>query len=96
MNPRMDDQVVPMMFWVTHATPVTGIDTLKAVVRPILSMLIAAVATLVAWNFIHSLAPVLLRLIVANSILFGVYGGVLWFAMDQKAVYVGLIRDIGI
>jgi O-antigen/teichoic acid export membrane protein len=85
---------VPVIFWATHGTPVTGLDTLKVVVRPLLSVLIGAGATLVAWNFIQSLAPVLLRLIVANAVLFGVYISLLWFGMGQKAVYIGLLREI--
>lgn len=88
--------VVPVILWATHGTPITGIDTLKVVMRPTFSILIGAGATLIAWNFIYSLAPVLLRLIVANTILFGVYISVLWFGMGQKAVYLGLLRDIGI
>jgi len=87
--------VVPVIFWATRGTPVSGIDTLKVLLRPLLSILIAAGATLVAWNFLHSLAPVLLRLIVANAVLFGVYTSILLFVMGQKAVYVGLLREIG-
>jgi O-antigen/teichoic acid export membrane protein len=87
---------VPVIFWATHGTPVTGLDTLKVVVRPLLSILIGAGVTLVAWNLIQSLAPVVLRLIVAMTVLFGVYTSVLWFGMGQKAVYVELLREIGI
>lgn len=87
---------VPVIFWATHGTPVTGIDALKVLVRPLLSILIAAGVTLVAWSYIHSLEPVLLRLIVANAVLFGVYASVLLFVMGQREVYVGLLREIGI
>jgi O-antigen/teichoic acid export membrane protein len=88
--------VVPVILWATHGTSITGVDTLKVVLRPLVSILIGAGATLLAWNFIYSLAPVLLRLVVANTILFGVYISVLWFVMGQKAVYLGLLRDIGV
>jgi hypothetical protein len=88
--------VLPMIFWATHGTPVTAIDALKVVVRPLLAILIGAGATLMVQPFIHSLEPVLLRLFVANAVLFGVYAGVLLFVMGQKAVYLGLIREIGI
>lgn len=87
---------VPIIFWATNGTPVTGLDILKVLVRPLLSILIAAGVTLVAWNPIHSLGPVLLRLIVANVVLFGVYTSVLWFGMGQKALYLGLLRDLGV
>jgi O-antigen/teichoic acid export membrane protein len=87
---------VPVIFWATHGTPVSGLDTLKVVVRPLLSVLIGAGAALLAWNFIQSLEPVLLRLIVGNALLFGVYTIVLLFGMGQKDVYFGLLRDLGI
>jgi len=87
---------VPVIFWATHGTPVTGLDTLKVVVRPLLSVLIGAGAPLIAWNFIQSLNPVLLRLTVANGLLFGVYAVILLFGMGQKDVYFGLLREIGI
>jgi hypothetical protein len=88
--------VVPVIFWATRGTPITAVDTFRGVMRPLLSVLIGASTTLVALNFIHSIEPVLLQLIVANAVLFGVYTSVLWFAMGQKAVYLGLFREIGI
>ena len=33
---------VPVIFWATQGTPVTGLDTLKVVVRPLLSIFIGA------------------------------------------------------
>jgi O-antigen/teichoic acid export membrane protein len=87
---------VPIIFWATGGTPVSGVDILKVLVRPLLSILIAAGVTLLAWNLIQSLAPVLFRLIVANVILFSVYTSVLWFGMGQRALYLGLLRDLGV
>jgi O-antigen/teichoic acid export membrane protein len=86
----------PVIFWATHGTPVNGFDALKVLVRPLLSILVAAGVTLVVWNFIHSLSPVLVRLILANLVLFGVYAGMLWFVMGQKEVYIDLFRHLGI
>jgi PST family polysaccharide transporter len=88
--------VVPVIFWATRGTPITAVDTFIGVMRPLLSILIGASTTLVVWNFIHSIEPVLFRLIVANAVLFGVYTSVLWLVMGQKAVYLGLLREIGI
>ena len=88
--------VIPTIFWATRGTPVTGVDILKAVARPLLSILIGAGATLIAWNLVHSLSSVVVRLIVANGILFGVYASVLWFGMGQKTVYIELLREIRI
>jgi hypothetical protein len=28
--------------------------------------------------------------------MFGVYTGLLWFVMGQKAVYLGLLKDLGV
>jgi O-antigen/teichoic acid export membrane protein len=88
--------VAPIIYWATRGTPVSAIDTVKVLIRPLLAILVGAGATLMAWPLIHSLEPVLLRLFVANAVLFGVYTGVLLFVMGQKAVYLGLIREIGV
>jgi O-antigen/teichoic acid export membrane protein len=88
--------VLPVIIWSTRGTPITVVDALKAVMRPLLSILIAAAAALAAGIFIQSIASPLLRLIVANSVLFGVYTVVQLFVMGQKAVYLGLLREIGV
>jgi O-antigen/teichoic acid export membrane protein len=88
--------VLPAMFWALHGSPITALDTLKVAMRPFLSVLIGAAVAMVSWNLIRNLDSPLLRLIAANTILFGVYGVVLWFVMGQKDVYLRLIREIGI
>jgi O-antigen/teichoic acid export membrane protein len=88
--------VLPVIFWATHKTPVTAADTLKVIMRPFLSILIAGGSVLAAWSFIHSLTSPLLRLIAANAVLFGVYFVVFWFVMGQKAIYLPVLRDVGL
>ena len=88
--------LVPVMFWATHRAPVSALDTLKVAMRPLLSALIGSAVALACWGLIRTLDSPLLRLIAANTILFGVYGIVLLFVMDQKDVYFNLLRDIGI
>jgi O-antigen/teichoic acid export membrane protein len=88
--------VVPVILWATHGTSISAAETFRAILRPFLSMLIAAGATLAAQPIFSPLAPPILRLVVANAILFGVYGIVLCFVMGQKEVYAGLLRDIKI
>jgi PST family polysaccharide transporter len=88
--------VCPIIFWATRGTSITMIDTLKVVMRPFLAILVGAGATLAASSFIHSVNLVVLRLIAANLVLFGVYILVLWFALGQKGVYLGLLRETGI
>jgi O-antigen/teichoic acid export membrane protein len=88
--------VVPVIYWATRGTSITAVDALKVVMRPFFSILIAAGAALIASNFAHSLAWPLLRLIVNNTVLFGVYAALLCFVMGQKEVYLGLLREIGV
>lgn len=87
---------LPVIFWATRGTAITAVQILKVIQRPFLSVLLGAGAALAAWNFVYLITPPLLRLIAANAVLFGVYAFVLFFVMDQKAVYLGLLRDIGL
>jgi O-antigen/teichoic acid export membrane protein len=88
--------VVPVIFWATRGTSITTVDTFKVIMRPFLSMLIGACTIMATWSLIHLLAQPIFRLIAANAIFFGVYIVVLWFVMGQKAVYLGLLREIGV
>jgi O-antigen/teichoic acid export membrane protein len=88
--------VVPVIFWSTRGTSITVVDTFRAVFRPFLSILIAAGAALAMWPFIHLLESPLLRLFAANAIMFGIYGVLLWFVMGQKAVYLGLLKNLDV
>jgi O-antigen/teichoic acid export membrane protein len=88
--------VVPVLFWATRGTSITGMDLLKVVMRPIVSILIGAGASLAAWHFVQLIPSPFLRLTAANAVLFGVYGVVLLFVMGQKSIYVGLLREIGV
>lgn len=87
--------VVPLIYAATRDTPITVVDTFRVVMRPVVSILIGAGATLALWPLIHLLESPILRLFVANGIMFGVYAVFLWFVMGQKAVYLGLLRDLG-
>src|ERR1700730_4647548 len=87
---------VPVIIWATRGTAITAVDTLKEIMRPFFSIAIGAGAALAAWGFTHLIASPLLRLIAANSILFGVYAIVLLFVMGQKEIYLGLLREIGV
>ena len=88
--------VVPVIFWSTRGTPITVVDTFRVVLQPFLSILISAGVTMAMWPFIQLLVSPLLRLFAANGIMFGIYGVLLWFVMGQKAVYLGLLRSLGV
>jgi hypothetical protein len=53
--------------------PVTAGDTLKEILRPLTSCLMAVGIVLACSSFIHPIRPPLLRLFVENGVLFGVY-----------------------
>jgi PST family polysaccharide transporter len=88
--------VVPVIVWSTRGTSITTVNTLSVAMRPFLSVLIAAGVTLAAGHFLNALNPPLIRLVASTAVLFGVYAMILWFVMGQKAVYLGLLREIGI
>lgn len=88
--------VIPVILWSTHGTSIKAIDEIRVIMRPVGSILIAASAALASWTVLHSLPSALLRLIAVNTVLFGVYIGVLLFAMGQKTIYLALLRDVGI
>src|SRR5271166_294066 len=88
--------VVPVICLSTPGTAITAFEAFRVILRPLLAVLTGAGATLAAWGLIQGLTPPLLRLIIANVVLFGVYAIVLLFVMGQKAVYLGLLRDIGV
>ena len=58
--------------------------------------MVGAGVVLVCSSFIQLVVPPLLRLVVGNTILFGIYFLMLWFVMGQKAVYLMLLKEIGI
>jgi O-antigen/teichoic acid export membrane protein len=87
---------VPVIYWATRGTSITAADALKVVMRPFFSILIAAGAAVITSYVARSLTWPLLRLIINNTALFGVYAVVLCFVMGQKEVYLGLIREIGV
>jgi O-antigen/teichoic acid export membrane protein len=84
---------VPLVLWAKKGTLITAADVVKAVMRPALSIIISAGATLLALALLGRIQPALLRLAVETGVLFGVHLLVLLFVMKQKAVYVGLLRD---
>jgi PST family polysaccharide transporter len=88
--------VLPVIFWATHRMPVTAGDTLKEILRPLSACLIAAAFVLACSSFIYSMGSPLLRLFAENSVLFGVYFIVLCFVMGQKAIYLPMLRDLGL
>jgi PST family polysaccharide transporter len=88
--------VVPVVAWAKHNTSITTRDIFRAIFPPLLSILAGASVVLIASGWYSRIEPVFVRLVVANSILFGVYSLVLLFVMKQKPVYTALLREIGV
>jgi PST family polysaccharide transporter len=87
--------MLPVIYWATRGTPIRALDALKVAMRPFLSVLLGACASLALSSVFAPLAP-LFRLIALNTVLFGVYFMVLWFGMGQKTIYLQLGKEIGL
>lgn len=87
---------VPIIVWARHGTCISGGDVLRAVMPPAASVVFAAAASLAGRSLLGSLQPALLRLVAETGLLFGVYFLVLLFVMNQKQVYLALLRDTGL
>jgi PST family polysaccharide transporter len=88
--------IAPVILWAKQGTLITGRDIVKTVMTPLLAIGIAAAVTIAAGGLLARVHLPLLRLIIANSVMFGVYGLVLLFGLKQKAVYIELLRQTGI
>lgn len=85
--------VVPLILWAKHGTLISVGDVFKAVMRPTLSIVTGAAVALLVGGLLGRIQPALLRLVAETGILFGVHLLVLLFVMNQKAVYVALLRE---
>lgn len=88
--------VAPVVWWAKQETTITARDILGTAIRPLLSILAGAV---VAWSLASltgRLEPVLLRLTVESSILFGTYFVILMFVLKQWTIYTSLFRETGL
>lgn len=88
--------IVPMIVWAKHGTLISMRDVALAVVRPLASVALASGATWLVLPHVASLQSGLVRLVVANMVLFGVYLFVLLIILKQKAIYLSLLRDTGL
>jgi PST family polysaccharide transporter len=86
----------PVILWAKHGTLISAKDVLRALTPPVSSVVLGAAAALAARPLMGSVELALLRLIAESGILFGVYLLVLLFVMNQKDVYLTLLRDTGL
>jgi O-antigen/teichoic acid export membrane protein len=84
--------VIPLAAWVTHGTVVTLRDILVSISRPLFSGIVAAAAAFTL-SFTHvQLLPPIARLAIGLTVFAAIYLGLLMFVMDQKQLYVDLVR----
>lgn len=87
---------LPIILLVKRGTSVTMGDVFRAGGRPLASVFIALAVSWGMNSIVGSIEMVFLRLVVETAVLFSVYGLLMVFAMGQKAVYISLIRQMGI
>jgi O-antigen/teichoic acid export membrane protein len=85
--------VLPVIAWCVQGTMISFWDVVRAVSRPLASIIPAAGLAFGVALFSQSLAP-LPRLVLESAVLFITYFGVLLFATGQKAFYLDLIRGL--
>jgi PST family polysaccharide transporter len=85
--------VVPVILWAKHGTLISARDVFKAAICPLMSIVMGAATILLTGGLLGHIRHALPRLAVETAILFGIHLLVLLFVMNQKAVYVALLRD---
>jgi O-antigen/teichoic acid export membrane protein len=86
--------ILPHIAWCVHGTPISFLDVLQTLSRPLLSGLVASgLPLMIESSYGQQLSP-LFRLIVGVVLFLGVYAAMLLYAMGQKAFYLNLIRGL--
>jgi hypothetical protein len=86
--------VVPIAAWSKRDTSITWAALWAAVKRPLLSGLVASAVGLIAKIMFDGMLPPIPYLLVAGTLVLGVYGWVLLIAMGQKDLYVDLLNQV--
>jgi len=86
--------IVPHIIWCTHGTVVSFQDVVRAVVRPLISGLTAAVLPLLMQLYYGEALPMLPMLIAGVTAFVAVYLVVLLYGMGQKRLYFDLIAGL--
>jgi len=86
--------LVPHVNWCLHGTMISPRDLFRAVSRPFLSTAIAAVFTLAVQIYCDHLPSALLKLSLGGITMAIVYSLMLLFVLDQKGLYIDLVRGL--
>ncbi len=87
---------LPVIFWAKLGTLITASDVFKAVMTPVSSVLMGALAAWACGPWLRGVEPVFVRLVAECAILFGVYLAALLFIFKQKAVYTEVLHQMGV
>jgi O-antigen/teichoic acid export membrane protein len=87
---------VPVVLWAKRGTLITFADGLKAAACPAISITVGVAAVALCHGFLEQIEPPLLRLVVENCVLMGVYLLILLQVLNQKAIYLGLVQQTGL
>lgn len=85
---------LPHIAWCVHGTVISMRDVLQAVLRPLLSGLVAAALAFGVQLAYGQSFPPLLRLALGGAVLLGTYLVLLLFVMGEKSVYVDMLRAL--
>jgi hypothetical protein len=88
--------LVPTMVWARHGTLITSGDLFKAVLRPLGSVLLGAIAAIAMWPWIRTVEPPIVRLTLTSGLVFGAHIVVLLFAFGERHIYSRLLTEAGI
>lgn len=86
--------LIPHIAWCVHGTPISFRDIVKAAGRPLVSSVAAAALALGLRFLCGPLMHPLPRLVSGTAVLFLAYFGILFYAMGEKAFYLGLLRGL--
>jgi O-antigen/teichoic acid export membrane protein len=85
---------VPLVAWAKHGTGITTADYWDCIKRPLIAGGLGGAAGWIFKVVCHSSLPPLGLLAGELTVALGVYAALLLFAMDQKDLYVDLVRQI--
>jgi O-antigen/teichoic acid export membrane protein len=86
----------PVIIWSKHGTLITWGDIMRAIAPSFLSSAVAAAVALGIGGFTNRFEPSFLRLVVESGVELAIYLVMLLFVMNQKPIYLELLREIKI
>jgi O-antigen/teichoic acid export membrane protein len=86
----------PVILWAKQGTLISATDVIKAAVYPVLSIIAGALATFATRNLAERLEPTMLRLLIQVSTLLATYLFILFFVLNQRAIYLNVIQQTGL